>query len=141
MDYRKRHRTVEQMSQPNVRERGETVTSIRQAAAVRNVSPAVVRRWMLIVPVRGAQVDFERRRSGALPTGNPRIADQVASAAHRYRATVTLRTPCDAACAERKLQSWHHLLQVRQPLRQTSNEPHTGACVLTFIGLVVLLTP
>jgi len=67
VDYRKRHRTVEQMSQPNVRERGETVTSIRQAAAVRNVSPPVVRRWMLIVPVRGAQVDFERRRSGALP--------------------------------------------------------------------------
>jgi hypothetical protein len=58
VDYRKRHRTVEQMSQPNVRERGETVTSIRQAAAVRNVSPPVVRRWMLIVPVRGAQVDL-----------------------------------------------------------------------------------
>ena len=41
------------MSQPNVREPGETVTSIRQAAAVCNVTPPVVRRWVSLGLISG----------------------------------------------------------------------------------------
>jgi hypothetical protein len=41
------------MSQPNVGEPVETVTSVRQAAAVCNVSPPVVRRWVSLGLIPG----------------------------------------------------------------------------------------
>ena len=45
--------TVKQMSQPNVSEIVETVTSVRQAAAVCNVTPPVVRRWVFLELIPG----------------------------------------------------------------------------------------
>lgn len=41
------------MSQPNFCEPGETVASVRQAAAVCNVSPPVVRRWLSLGLIPG----------------------------------------------------------------------------------------
>jgi hypothetical protein len=41
------------MSQANVHEAGETVASVRQAAAVCNVSPPVVRRWLSLELIPG----------------------------------------------------------------------------------------